>query len=229
MTMGPRKNHKVATLLIADDHPILRNGVRGLLESETDMQVIGEAADGVDVLKKARALIPDLVILDISMPNMNIAKTIGAICRECPSTKVLILTMHESFGYVKSTIEAGASGYVCKRVADTELVPAIRAIQGGRMYVNLPVGESFWNTIRNQFNPELQERLTNSEFPLSHREEEVVLGVAQGFTNQEIAVKLNISIKSVETYRHRVMEKLNLHSRAELVRYVNANNSTKNF
>ena len=227
--MGPRKNYKDATLLIADDHPILRNGVRGLLESEPDMHVVGEAADGLDTINKARALNPNLVLLDISMPNMNIAKTIGAICRECPSTKVLILTMHENLAYVKTTLEAGASGYVCKRVADKELVTAIRAIQNGRVYVNLHGEESPRNSTWNKFIPGKNGKGRHKELPLSHREEEVLLGVAQGFTNLEIANQLSVSIKSIETYRHRVMEKLNLHSRAELVQYVNANNSTKNF
>lgn len=219
-TDGNRRHQERITLFIADDHAILRSGVRRLLESQSDMKVIGEAADGVETLKKAKELQPKIVLLDISMPKMNIANTIMTIGRNCPSTKVLILMMHEDSVYVKTTLEAGASGYVSKRMADTDLLTAMREIQKGRLYVNLQVGDRSRNIIPTQFIPNTRRKNNNNALPLNPREKEVLLLVAKGFTNQEIASQLSVSIKSIETYRLRLMEKLNLNSRADLVQYV---------
>ncbi|UCE64731.1 MAG: response regulator transcription factor [Nitrospirota bacterium] len=208
------------TLFVADDHAILRSGLRMLLESQPDMTVVGEAANGIDTIQKARELNPKIVLLDITMPKVSISQTIKTICRECLSTKVLILTMHEDSAYLKTVLDAGASGYVCKRVADTELLTAIRAVQEGRMFVNLHVGKGGGDSTSTQFSSHQPARSVHEELPLSPREEEVLLLVAKGYTNQEIANQLGLSIKSVETYRFRFMEKLHLKSRAELVQYV---------
>ncbi|MCZ6802175.1 MAG: response regulator transcription factor [Nitrospirae bacterium] len=218
--MGQRRNTKSITLFVADDHAILRSGLRMLLESQPDMTVVGEASNGIDTIKKARKLNPKIVLLDITMPNMKISETIKTIRRECPSTKVLILTMHEDSAYLKKVLNAGASGYVCKRVADTELLTAIRAVQDGRMFVNLHVEERGRESTPTQLSSHQQRRSEHEELPLSRREKEVLLLVAKGYTSQEIGTQLVLSIKSIETYRSRLMEKLKLKSRAELVRYV---------
>jgi two-component system response regulator NreC len=204
-------------VLIADDHAVLRSGLRMLINTQPDMDVVGEVADGQEALKKSRELRPDIVLMDITMPGGNGLKAIEGLRMECPKTRVLVLTMHDDEAYLRAALAAGGSGYVVKKSADTELLSAIRAVHGGHTFVDLmPGGES----------PELAaEGISNrahsekSRGLLSQREREVLTLVAVGYTHQQIAERLNLSIKTVETYRSRLAEKLDLRTRADLVRY----------
>lgn len=200
-------------ILIADDHAVLRAGLRMLLEAQTDMEVVGEAADGWDAVGKVRDLRPDIALMDLSMPGQRSAAVIREVLRACPSTRVLILTMHDDPAYLASAMSAGASGYVVKQVADTELLLAIRAVQAGRTFVDLsqssPGASSHPSATRDT--PALRE--------LSARESEVLRLLAQGHSNQEIADQLGLSVKTVETFRTRLREKLGLKVRADLYRF----------
>ena len=210
---------KKIRILIADDHAVLRAGLRMLIDSQEDLEVIGEAADGAEAVEQAGVLQPDLVLMDITMPGGGGIPAIPAVLKACPKTRVLVLTMHDDATYLRATMEAGATGYLVKSAADTELLTAIRTVAAGRTFVDLP-----------GFAQAAPDALTTGQraepagprdqpSPLSEREREVLALVAQGHTNHEVADRLRISIKTVETYRARLMEKLDLHSRADLVRY----------
>ena len=210
---------KKIRILIADDHAVLRAGLRMLINSQEDLEVIGEAADGAEAVEQAGVLQPDLVLMDITMPGGGGVPAIPAVLKACPKTRVLVLTMHDDATYLRATMEAGATGYLVKSAADTELLTAIRTVAAGRTFVDLP-----------GFAQAAPDALTNGQrtepagprdqpSPLSEREHEVLALVAQGHSNREVADRLGISIKTVETYRARLMEKLELRSRADLVRY----------
>jgi two-component system response regulator NreC len=204
-------------VLIADDHAVLRSGLRMLINTQPDMDVVGEVADGQEALKKSRELRPDIVLMDITMPGGNGLKAIEGLRMECPKTRVLILTMHDDEAYLRAALAAGGSGYVVKKAADTELLSAIRAVHGGHTFVDLmPGGESPELAVQGISNRPHSEK---SRGLLSQREREVLTLVAVGYTHQQIAERLNLSIKTVETYRSRLAEKLNLRTRADLVRY----------
>ena len=175
-----------------------------LLEVQHDMAVAGEAGDGVEVLQKARELQPDVVLMDLSMPGPGSGDVIRQVLRACPSTRVLILTMHDDPAYLAAALSAGAAGYVVKKVADSELVQAIRAVHAGRTFVDLT-----------QTTPPTSQRPKD----LSQREREVLRLLAQGHSNQQIADRIRVSVKTVETYRTRLSEKLGLKGRAELYRF----------
>jgi two-component system, NarL family, response regulator NreC len=202
-------------VLIADDHAVLRAGLRMLLEAQSDMEVAGEASDGSEASRLARELGPDVTLLDLSMPGPPSGDVIRDVLRACPSTRVLILTMHDDPAYLASALSAGAAGYVAKRVADVELLMAIRAVHAGRSFVD----------VRQSSDPDKQatrgESAAHGKPPkdLSRREREVLGLLAQGHSNQEIADRLRISVKTVETYRTRLQEKLGLKGRAELYRF----------
>jgi two-component system response regulator NreC len=205
-------------VLLADDHAVLRAGLRMLLTAEPDMEVVGEAGDGVAAIENTRLLKPDVVLMDITMPGgLNGLHATKEISRVHPDVKVLVLTMHDDEGYLRQFLRAGASGYVVKKAADTELTAAIRAVHAGDIFVHsslakVLVGEYLAGTVK-------PERQTNQSHPLSEREKEVLTLIAQGYTNKEVSKKLYISIKTVETHRARIMEKLQFSTRAELVRY----------
>jgi len=190
-------------ILLADDHPMLRAGLAMLIEAEADLAVVAEAADGVEAAEKARALKPDIVILDLTMPRLSGLEALREIRRDCPETKILVLTMHDDPAYGRTVLGAGAMGYVTKKAADRELLLAIRTVRAGRPFVDLTQAE------------EMLPRRT----PLSQREQQVLTELAHGFTHQEIADRLAVSIKTVETYLARLSAKLGLHRRADLVAY----------
>jgi two-component system response regulator NreC len=202
-------------VLIADDHSVLRAGLRMLLSAQSDIEVVGEAADGVEVSRSARALRPDIVLLDLSMPGPRSGNVIRAVLRACPTTRVLILTMHDDAAYLRSALSAGASGYVVKKAADTELLSAIRAVHAGRTFVDL--------TRTSGLEPLSAPMKAAGQWPppkkLSRQEREVLRLLAQGHSNQQIADKIRLSVKTVETYRTRLSEKLGLKGRAELYRF----------
>jgi DNA-binding NarL/FixJ family response regulator len=202
-------------IFLADDHAVVREGLKALINSQPDMQVIGEAEDGRAACQRARDLQPDIVILDVSMPHLNGAQAAEQLKRVCPNAKVLALTVHEDTGYLRQLLEAGAAGYVLKRSAAEELIRAIRIVAAGGIYLDPNLAGKLVNRfVRKQSTNDV---LQGSD--LSDRETEVLRLMAQGYSNKEIAAQLNISIKTVETYKARSMEKLGLHSRVEIVRY----------
>lgn len=203
-------------VLLADDHAVLRSGLRLLLTSQSEYDVVGEASSGTETLSLAEQLQPDLILLDLSMPALGGLDALPALRKLVPSARILILTMHDDPQYLRQALKYGASGYVLKKAADTELLSAIRAVLRGEVYVHpsmtrilledmLPASQSVHN-----------EDIWNS---LSEREQEVLKMVALGHTSAEIAEQLGLSAKTVETYRARGMEKLGLRSRAALVRF----------
>lgn len=203
-------------VLLADDHGVLRAGLRALINAEADMVVVGEAADGREALEQARTLRPDVIVMDISMPVMDGLEATRLIRQEALDCQVIMLTVHAEEEYLFQTLQAGGSGYVLKSAADTDLMEAIRKAHKGEVFlypsaVKKLLGE-YLKGVSASEEARHQERLTA-------REREVLKLTAEGFTNQEIAEKLVISPKTVDTYRQRIMEKLNLHHRSELVRY----------
>jgi two-component system response regulator NreC len=201
--------------LIADDHAVLRAGLRMLLDVQQDIAVAGEAGDGVEVLQKARELQPDVVLMDLSMPGPHSGEVIRQVLRACPKTRVLVLTMHDDPAYLASALAAGAAGYVVKKVADSELLSAIRAVHGGRTFVDLT------QSLDTPSRAVVSGARAEGERPkdLSRREREVLGLLAQGYSNQQIATQINVSVKTVETHRTRLSEKLGLKGRAELYRF----------
>ncbi|MEI8188869.1 MAG: response regulator transcription factor [candidate division NC10 bacterium] len=200
-------------ILLADDHAVLRAGLRVLLSAQADLEVVGEAAEGAEALRLARSLKPDVVVMDIGMPGVSGIDATARIRRELPSTKVLILSMHDDQGYLRQALRAGSSGYVLKKAADTELLAAIRAAVRGGIFLDPSLARGLVEDV-------IQPKVHASEAPaLSEREREVLRLLAHGHTNQQVADRLCIGVKSVETYKSRLMEKLGLKGRAELVRY----------
>ena len=203
-------------VLLADDHTILRAGLRMMLNVQPDIEVVGEASDGRQALSEALLLKPDVVLMDITMPEMNGIEATRQVKRALDSTRVLILTMHENEEYLFQVLRAGASGYILKEAADTELISAIRIVYSGRFYMSpsaqtMMVGD-YLLRVRSG-----EER--DSYSALTEREREILKLVAEGLTNNQIAERLYISPKTVDTHRTHIMDKLNLHSRAELVKY----------
>jgi two-component system response regulator NreC len=202
-------------ILIADDHSIVREGVRMILDGQEDFEVIGEASTGRQALEEARRLKPDVVVMDISMPDMTGIEATTKIRTELPQTQVMGLTMHEDESYVFELLKAGAAGYVLKRAAAEDLVTAVRAAHQGEAFLYPTVAKLVVQDYLQRATAQDQAALDG----LTGREREVLTLIAEGLTNQEIAGRLYISIKTVQTHRAHIMEKLNLHDRTELVRY----------
>jgi two-component system, NarL family, response regulator NreC len=199
-------------VLIVDDHAVFRAGLKLLIDAEDDLEAVGEAGTARDAVFQARALEPDVVILDIVMPDQSGLDAMPTLLHERPEMKVLILSMQDDPQYIRQAFAAGASGYVLKEAADTEVVAAIREVAGGSSYVHPAVGAKLVAA-------ETAEARRAQEDPLSDREREVLRLLALGHTNQEIAAQLYISVRTAETHRAHIMQKLRLSSRAELVRY----------
>ena len=207
--------HKI-TILLADDHAVLRAGLRALLSAEPDMEVIGEAGDGIEAVARARELKPNIVVMGIAMPKLNGLAATRQIAQAGLPSKVVVLTMHSEEQYLFQVLEAGAAGYVLKRSADTELMEAIRSTHRGEAFLNPAAAR----LLVDRYIQQTRSDDTGDAFDdLSERERAVLKLTAEGFSNQEIADKLYISPKTVDTYRSRIMEKLGLHHRSELVRY----------
>ena len=203
-------------ILLADDHAILRAGLKMMLNAQPDMEVIGEAHDGRQALHEALRLHPDVILMDITMPDMNGIEATRQVKKQLPDVKVLILTMHENDEYVFQALRAGASGYLLKEAADTDLINALHVIQSGNFYLS-PTAQSVMVGDYLQRVHAGEEK--DSYSSLTEREREILKLVAEGFTNNQIAERLVISPKTVDTHRTHIMDKLNLHSRAELVKY----------
>jgi DNA-binding NarL/FixJ family response regulator len=204
---------KPIRVLVADDHMIVRTGIRHVLESEPGFEVVGEAGNGADALSLAAELLPDVVVLDISMPDVS-GLELAAKLRDIGGTRVLILSMHNNAEYVLESVRAGAHGYLLKDTAATELRTAIRAVCQGESYFSPPVASRLSAAVRGEHDP----RPTGLE-QLTAREREVLLGIAQGRTNKEIATELHISHRTVETHRESLMRKLQIRTVAELTRF----------
>ena len=202
-------------ILIADDHRIIRDGLQGLINAEPDMEIVGEADDGQSALQQVKDLQPHVVVMDISMPGMGGVRATERIRRECPSTKVIVLTAYEDKGYIGQMLRAGATGYVLKLAAAEELIKAIRVAAEGGTYLDPTAAGKVVNGYVRQKSAKAKVRGDN----LTEREQEVLRLVARGYTNKEIAAQLDISVKTAEAHKSNFMEKLGLESRAEIVRY----------
>lgn len=203
-------------VLIVDDHAILRSGLRMLLGAQADMEVVGEASDGAEVVERVAELQPDVVLLDLSMPGVGGLEALRRMKQRAAGTRALVLSQYDDESYLRQALECGASGYVLKRAADTDLLSAIRAVARGEVYLHPTLTRVVVN--------DLLQRDQASSLPprtpsLSDREREVLQLVALGHTNQQIADRLILSVKTVETYKARVIEKLGVRGRAALVRY----------
>jgi DNA-binding NarL/FixJ family response regulator len=202
-------------VVLADDHPVVREGLRQLINAQPDMSVVGEAGDGLAACLAAMELLPDVLVIDLSMPALGGAEATERVRRECPAVKVLALTVHEEPYYVTQLLRAGASGYVLKRAAAAELVRAVRTVAAGGTYIDPALaGAIVEGYLGAQPGHEHARQVT-----LSAREREVLVRTARGFSNKEIAAELALSVKTVETYKARIAEKLGLRTRADIVSY----------
>jgi two-component system response regulator NreC len=207
---------KKIRVVLADDHRMMREGIRALLERQKDIEVVGEAADGREAVRLAAQLSPDVVVMDVSMPLLNGIEATRQIRRDSPDVLVLILTVHESEDYVAQLLVAGASGYIIKRAAGDELINAIRAVDQGEAFLYPSVArvviEDYVRRLKEGEGLGVQDVLTD-------REREVLQLIAEGYTNREIADLLHLSIKTVQNHRSKIMNKLDLHDRGELIKY----------
>ena len=203
-------------ILLADDHTVVRDGLRALLEKQPDMAVIAEAADGRDCVRLAEEQSPDVVIMDIAMPNMNGIEATRRIASSCPRTAVVILSMHQDESYVLRSMKAGAKGYLLKDSLRSDVIDAIRSVAQGRSYLTRKVSKM----LQEDYILQLQRRgLDDSYDLLTDREREILQLIAEGRTNKEVAGLLNVSLTTVETHRTHILQKLGLHSVPELILY----------
>jgi two-component system response regulator NreC len=205
-------------VLLADDHAILRSGLRMLLSAQPDIDVVGEAEDSAEALRQACRLGPDVLLLDLTMPKGGGLPLLEQLHQRCPSVRVLVLTMHDDLALVRAALAAGACGYLVKTTADAELLTAVRAVARGRTFVDLDVPAEQLTTLLGHA-PERPSGPVRPADRLSEREREVLLLLAEGYTNQAIADRLDLSVKTVETYRARIGDKLDLRTRPDFVRF----------
>ena len=221
--MSPTTTQKLQ-IFLTDDHTFVREGIKTLVNGQGDMRVTGDADTGEEALRKLREKashnqLPDVVVMDVSLPGKNGAEVTALIKKHWGGVKVIALSMHEDKSYLRSLLEAGASGYVLKRSASDELIQAIRTVASGQTYLDPALTASVVESFVRSNSPSGPLRGEISGTALSERENAVLRLIAQGFTNKEIGVQLKISVKTVETYKARSMEKLALDSRADIVRY----------
>jgi DNA-binding NarL/FixJ family response regulator len=203
-------------IVLADDHPIVLDGLRNLIRAEDDFELVGEAASGLAALKTIREKRPDVAVLDISMPELNGIVLSRRLAGEMPDLRLLVLTLHEDRAYLNQAIEAGVRGYVLKRSAVENLVQAIRAVMVGGLYIDPAIVGRVFDGKRSNKRLAAKKGVAPG---LTDREADVLKMAALGFTNKEIAARIDVGVKSVETYKARGLEKLGLKTRAELVRY----------
>jgi DNA-binding NarL/FixJ family response regulator len=205
----------MTTLVLADDHHLVRQGVRTLLEAEGDLRIIGESADGLDTIRLVERLHPQVLVLDLMMPGLSGLEVARQVARRCPQTKVVILSMYDDEGYVLHALRNGALGYVLKGAMPDELIRAVRECAAGRHYLSSPLADravKAYHLSSPESAPDGYDRLTN-------RESEVVHLAAEGYSNSAIAARLGISPRTAETHRASVMRKLNLQTQADLVAF----------
>ncbi len=214
--MGAQNQTGTTSILLADDHAVLRAGLKLLLDGQPDLKVVGEAQNGVRALTLAEELQPNIILLDLTMPGISGLEVLRTIKGIAPRSKVLVLAMHDDESYLRQALAFGAAGYVVKKAVDSELLNAIRAVMRGEIYVHSAMMDKLLNSEAEGSSP-----VDGSDDPwknLSAREVDVLRLVALGYTDSEIADQLSLSVKTVETYRARGMEKLGLSTRAQLVR-----------
>jgi DNA-binding NarL/FixJ family response regulator len=209
----------VIRVLIADDHAIVRDGLRALVDAQPGLTVVGEASSGMEAWRRAIELKPHVVVLDLSMPGVGGIEATERLARDCPDVKVLVLTMHEERGYVSRVLRAGAAGYALKRSASSELVRAIRAVFAGERYVDPSLGGTLLAEYATRPARHRDADHEGRAAELTTREGEVLRYLALGYSNKEIASTLSISVKTVETHRASGMARLGVTSRAALVRF----------
>lgn len=202
-------------ILLADDHVVVRDGLKALVNAQPDMEVIGEAKNGRDACQKAVELRPDVAVIDVSMPELNGIQATEKVKRECPQVKVLALTAYKDRGYLDQLLKVGASGYMLKGSAAEDLIQAIRNVAAGHTYIDREMTDEITDSYVRMQGP--RGRVWHRD--LTDREEQVLRLIAQGYSNKEIAAQLNISVKTVESHKANVMDKLEFRSRAEIVRY----------
>ncbi|BAE85918.1 response regulator [Desulfitobacterium hafniense] len=200
-------------LFLVDDHSVLRSGLKMILNSQKDMVVIGEADSGSAAIAKIKEINPDIILLDISMPDMSGLQALEKLSK-VSSAKILMLTMHADEKYLQEALKSGASGYVLKQAADTELLQAIRDVARGEIYLDSSLAQ---NLVKSMYSPRKDNNRSASN--LTEREKEVLRYIALGYTNKEIGESLSVSVKTVETHKARIMEKIQCHKRSDLVRY----------
>lgn len=207
---------KKLRILIAEDHISVREGFRFIIESQTDMEVVGEADDGRVAIEMAQELKPDIVLMDISMPKLNGMKAAATLKRIAPDIKILTLTRHTDTAFLHELLQAGVSGYVLKQSASEEIIRALRAIANGKNYLDPAItGKVFNDYTEKQSRP----RGDTTGTPLTNRESEVLRHIALGYSNAEIADKINISVKTVESHKANALKKLNMTTRKDIIRY----------
>jgi DNA-binding NarL/FixJ family response regulator len=203
-------------VLLADDHSIVRRGMRSLLETDSSIEVVAEAADGLEALRLCEEHHPDLLILDIAMPKLNGIEVAARSQKMQPAPRAIILSMHVDESYIMRSIYAGASAYLLKDATDEDLLPAIRAVAAGKSFFSPAIA----GLLVEEYMQQLQERgLTDSYHLLTDREKEVLQLLAEGRSNKEVAALLDVGLSTIETHRANLMQKLNLHSTAEIVLY----------
>ncbi len=198
-------------ILLADDHTIVRQGLKLILSAQPDLEVIGEAANGREAVELVQRLKPDLVLMDVAMPELNGIEATRRMVEVNSRIKILVLSMHKEAVYVREILRAGARGYILKDAIDTELLSAVRSVARGDGYISPAVSGALLNDYRKD--------VTDPADLLSNREREVLQLIAEGKTNKEIATRLNLSVYTIDSHRGKIMEKLNLHSTGELVRF----------
>lgn len=212
----PARTQKIK-VMIADDHAILRAGLRMLVNAQADMEVVSEAPDGEQAVRVARETRPDVALLDLSMPRVAGMKALQELARDCREIRVLVLTMHDDPAYLRSALAAGASGYLLKRAVDAELIAAIRAVHRGGIFVDPRLASVLVQDVIAK-----RSAKADSARPaniLSRRELQVLRLVARGYTSAEIAKQIFVGVKTIETYRSRLAEKLGLSTRSDLIRF----------
>jgi DNA-binding NarL/FixJ family response regulator len=205
------KSSRKTRILLADDHAIVRQGFRAILAAQADMEIIGEAGDGREAVEQAIELKPDVVVMDVAMPGLNGIEATRRLADALPAARVLALSMHKDAVYVREILRAGARGYLLKDSFDRDLIAAIRAVAKGEAYLSPAISDAVLDDYRRH--------VTNPIDLLTSREREILQLIAEGKTNKEIAQLLNLSVYTVDAHRGRIMEKLNLHSTGELVRF----------
>ena len=198
-------------IVLADDHSVVRQGFRRILEAQADMEIVGEASNGREALETATKLSPDVVVMDVAMPELNGIEATRRMGEAAPRTRVLALSMHKDSVYVREILRAGARGYLLKDAVDEDLIAAVRAVARGEGYLSPGVADAVLTDYRQHVSDPID--------LLTTREREVLQLIAEGKTNKEIATLLNLSVYTVDAHRGRIMEKLNLHSTGELVRF----------
>lgn len=202
-------------IILAEDHETVREGLKLIVNSQADMEVVGEAGNGSAAIKLARELAPDIVVMDISMPELNGLKATKKLKQLCPQVKILTLTRHTDDAYLQQLIQAGSSGYVLKQSAPTELIRAIHAISEGKSYLD----PALVNKVMGGYASRAASMRGDKKINLTDREKEVLRMIAWGYSNKEIAARMEISVKTVEAHKANAMQKMDMRSRIDIVRY----------